>query len=214
MNNYHKIFILILLLFLVLPAGQVFAEDEIIVSWKSDGFVPYFYQGKILPVKSGKITAGLELVSNDSLVNLDGKEIRWMVDRELITKGVGKKTVDFTVDNLTNDNILLRVIIKNFRGADLEKSVVIPVVRPEVVIDRISSEFKFRAWPFFFNISEEDLIFSWSANGRQADGAKEKPFLLELIADTNFVRSLGVKVTAQSRFDPLKMAKDLFLIKL
>ena len=151
------------------------------------------------------------MVVDGALTNLSNTEIQWTVNQEPAARGRGLQVISINPDPLGDQNIIVKIVVKNFRGRDLEKIVAIPTARPEVGIQRLTSGL-FRAWSFFFSSAIDDLIFSWSANGQKTQGQVNEPFLLELVVGDNLSSSLNIQTTVQNRLNPLEIAKGMFIL--
>jgi len=212
--NWATKIILLSLLVLLTSAPVVLAQGEdFIVNWKSNGSAPSFYQGKILPTRTGGLQVGFELVTNGVVANLNNKEIQWVVDRKLIAQGRGLQTIEILPDSLNGEGILVKIIVKNFRGRDLKKLVIIPTTRPEAIIERLATGL-FRVWNFFFSTTADNLVYSWEVNSQKSEGLVESPFLLELDIPDNLVGTLNIRATIHNRLNLLEVAKNMLIMKL
>lgn len=195
---------------------RVLAETapELLITWSAQNYTPPDYAGKSMPTRGTSVGASVELIENGRLADLSKQEIRWILNNRLHKSGVGLKNVSLIVPELTRDNQILRVSIVNFRGKDIEKSVILPVVDPEVVINvpyprnKIQSgENLFIALAYFFNVANlNDLSFVWSANGRNTQSEDRIPNLLKLNASGG---RAGDKVDLSARVSNKKNPAEL-----
>lgn len=186
MKTAAKIFsILFLAVFVFAPLKSQGEEAPIFwVSWKALNYAPSDFQGKNLPTEGTPMEAAFELLEGGKPVNLAGIRTIWFINDILLADALGKKTVSFK--NLTRENSDLTILIKlvNYKGKTLEKTVIIPTVPPELVInspyDRESLGEKtvnLSAWPYFFNNIKNfsDFSFSWFINGEAPAGSPADP---------------------------------------
>ena len=183
----NRIILIIFICFLSLPAlahGQ-----EFLFNWEGDSFVPGFYQGKRMVTDNSLLNMSFELIENDRLINVNNKGIEWYVDGKLAQKGLGLQKITTNGFDVSRSNISIRVLIKNYKGNNLEKNFVIPKVIPKVVIERnfindivLTGVNIIKAWPLFFNvINLQDLTINWFSNNTSQSGQDvESPNILEL----------------------------------
>ena len=175
-------------------------ENEIFIfNWKSNSFVPSFYQGKALPTAASEIEVSVELIRNGLLVNLNSREISWFVNNKLVSKGRGLQKTTFTLTNGERGDIAVRVLGRTF---------VILIVRQELIIESANQRI-FHAWPFFFNVKKmADILFNWRANNQEALGDVNNPNRLELdVPEEIKGMSVVLSATAQNRLNLLEFAK-------
>lgn len=208
-----SLFVLIIGALLVPPAlaQEQKREEKFIVTWKSAALAPSFYQGKILPTKYGALKINFELIADGRPVNLKNQEIQWFINHELKARGRGLRSLNLSPDALANRDALVRIVVKNFRGRDLEEILTIPVARPETVIERLSDNF-FRTWPFFFSALADNLIFSWEVNGQTSLGRAAEPSLLELTMIGETAGAVAVQAVVQNQTNPLETAKGVLMV--
>ena len=183
----NRIILIIFICSLSLPAlahGQ-----EFLFNWEGDSFVPGFYQGKRMVTDNSLLNMSFELIENDRLINVNNKGIEWYVDGKLAQKGIGLQKITTNGFDVSRSNISIRVLIKNYKGNNLEKNFVIPKVIPKVVIERnfindivLTGVNIIKAWPLFFNvINLQDLTINWFSNNTSQSGQDvESPNILEL----------------------------------
>lgn len=203
-------------------------EPEFMVTWKANNYVPSDYQGRVLSVDKTTIDIGFEIIDGGKIADLSKTEIFWHINNEFQKSGLGIKNSSFVADR-SRGNQLIEIIIPNYQpkgkeAVKLEKSLTIPLLKPEVVIDSPypnneieSGSNNFRALLFFFNITNppSDASFSWSANGTKVEGVVENPDLLtldttKLPVGSNFNLTLAVS----NVFNELEFAKQLINLKI
>ncbi len=152
--------------------------------WSANSYVPFGYQGRILPTKGSLVTINAYLeISGGNPENL---KYSWFLDDifQETKSGYGRDNFQFGIRRLNNASHIVRLKVFNeSRSFFAEKSVTIPITHSEVVIyskteaqinlpyatsikdfDLITDEeSSFLALPYFFNIKNlEDLEFNWT----------------------------------------------------
>lgn len=150
------------------------AEEEINLKtfeiyWSTDTYVPFGYQGRVLPTKGSLVTVEAYL----DVIGGDPKNLKysWFLDDifQGSKSGYGQDDFQFYIRRFKNAShtVLLKVFNES-RSFLVEKSITIPITDPELVIhgdfDVIADkETSFLALPYFFNIkSLTDLEFEWT----------------------------------------------------
>lgn len=182
--------------FLVGPVNSQ-AGPELIISWRASTFAPSNYQGKILPTRDSLLNVRFNLIDKGRVVDLSKTKIQWKNGADVAT-GVGLKSRDFKISKLDTDNFILTIIVINYGGRNIEKTISIPVAKPEVMIERIGTN-SFIAQPYFFNVTDlKELGFEWSANGEKPSGSPENPNILTIEnIDTSAKISLGLELNLE-----------------
>lgn len=171
------LFVCTLGFFIVAEAQQ--SEPQLMVTWSTPTYVPFWFHGKALPTANSSITASVELVDGGSIVDLSGQKIYWYVNDQFVNGGVGLQKVAFSAPSVANNIMDLRVEVPSYKSSQANavlKTVEIPVVRGEAVIEAPFPDSQFSSdsldlngWPFFFNTKDSSrLKFSWSANGESS----------------------------------------------
>lgn len=180
-----------------LNISQARQEGEFLVNWRSHGFAPAYYRGKVLITDKTKVDIGFEFVRNKKLVDLRGKSIAWFVNNNLFKRGVGLQQV--VIDSPgQKDDLLIRIEVEG-----LEHSFFLPVYSPDLVIERSGD--LFFAWPFFLNVNNlSEVYFQWSVNGQSAAGMAGAPYILnsDISAD---IANINLQVFAQNKRDKKDM---------
>ncbi len=192
-NFKINIFFIIVLIFLfsIFSSASAQSSPEFLVSWEAENYAPVWYSGKILPIAGTKVGISFNLFEAGRPVSLLNNTIRWYVNGKLVQNendGLGIKSLKTTALNDGNNQMSVRITIIDYADEILNKTVVIPVVKPQVVIDSPYSNNNirtglsiFKATPFFFNVLDKNsLAVNWSANGVQAEGASGDPWQLDL----------------------------------
>jgi len=152
--------------------------------WSANSYVPFGYQGRILPTKGSLVTVSAFLeISEGNPRNL---KYSWFLDDvfQETKSGYGRDDFQFGIRRSNNASHTVQLKVFNeSRSFFAEESVTIPITRSEVVIyskaeaqinlpytasvkdfDLITDEeSSFLALPYFFNIKNlEDLEFNWT----------------------------------------------------
>ena len=152
----------------------------LIITWKTDSFVPNWYQGRTLPVANSLITAAVTALRNGSAVSLANKTIAWRVNGTPVASGVGKTSFTFTVGEFPPD--LYKIDVEALEeGKTLgQNNIEIPVTTPRVVISvpypkQIVPQENgiFEAIPFFFTAAVESLTFRWFIDNVEVPGSAQ-----------------------------------------
>lgn len=163
---------------------------NILLTWKSNTYVPSAFPGKIMPTAGSLISASAELIDNGKIIDVSKQNVYWYQDNNFIDGGIGKKSISFRVPDIAGRTINLRVEFPNYSKGGQLKTAVIKIARPEVVIESplpggkfSSSPLTLTAQPYFFNTgSPSNLIFNWNVNGQAPTGA-ENPQILNIKFD-------------------------------
>lgn len=186
--------ILFLTAFVCLPnvslAQTSAATQNILLTWKSNTYVPSGFSGKIMPTSGSLITASAELIDNGKIIDVSKQNVYWYQDNNFIDGGIGKKSISFRLPDTAVGTINLRVEFPDYSKGGQLKTAVIKIARPEVVIESplpggkfSSSPLTLIAQPYFFNTdSPSHLNFSWNVNGQSPTGA-ENPQILNIKFD-------------------------------
>jgi hypothetical protein len=166
--------------FLLLTSPRATAqvlEPFIFLTWRADSYAPADFRGKVLPTAYTKISAGVEVISNGKTADLARATVNWYLNDNLIAAGPGLRQITFNAPEFENTVYDLRAEILGVGDDFLVKTVEIPVVRPEVVIEAPFPDKKFSsgqivlaAKPYFWN-SVADLIYNWKVNGQETADA-------------------------------------------
>lgn len=215
MSYYKKIAIastmltVIAALFLFLtPAMAQQSGPRLIITWKTNTYIPFWFKGKALPTANSSITASVELIDNGTRVDLSGQKVYWYVNSEFIAGGSGLRKINFNAPSVAQNTIDLRVELPSY-GSDqtnpVLKTIEIPVVPPEAVIESpfpggkfSSTSIGFKGWPFFFNVERSSrLNFSWSVNGQSSQNLENPESLtVTLNSDAPSGSPVNVNFTA------------------
>lgn len=201
-------FLIALAAFPLKPFAQtaLVATPGIMLTWKSNTYVPPGFAGKIMPTANSIITASAELMDNGKIVDASKQNVYWYQDNNFITGGIGRQTVSFRAPDAAGSITNLRVEFPNYSKGSQLKSVDIQVVRPEVVVETpfpgnkfSSSPLKLVAQPYFFNIENlSRLNFSWTVNGQTPSGAENPQILNIKFGQMQPKTEMSVSVSAQN----------------
>jgi hypothetical protein len=202
-------------------------EPDFMITWKANNYVPSDYQGRILPISRTPIDVNFEIIENGKIVNLAKTEIFLYANDNLIKSGKGVKNLSFVADR-TAGSQLVEIIIPNYKPLKgevirLEKSIEIPLFKPEVVINSPypNNEIdiglnNFQALLYFFNIINPltDVSFEWKAAGQKIEGEVTNPDLLILeIEEFLSQQEFNLNLTATNFFEEIEFANQFITLK-
>lgn len=213
-NSYLLIVIISVVVF-ILGVGFSFATgEEFFITWKADSYAPYFYKGKILPTNNTNVTVFFELLVGAVVSDLSSTNISWYLDNIFYQSGLGLKTISFKVDPLKREDYLVKISLrKGAKGEILEKTIIIPIVEPETVIDAPYPNKTIpvgvnllRGLLYFFNIrGVEDVDLEWLIDNQLAtEGVKGD--ILKLSTPTLGSRLSTIKFSAKNKYSDLESA--------
>ncbi len=206
----------------VAPAQS--AAPRFILSWQAGGYAPQWYEGKVLLGYHAPLMVSCSLIGQGTLdagkiVDLSNAEIRWYVNSQLYTSGVGMQTLTISKNDIFSGGILNVRASVNYYDPDTNGSgfvdgyVSIPVESPKVVLSGKSfssstgsdPSVAINAFPFFFNVPNGALLVAWFLNGSQLP-AMENPF--SIVANAGSGGSLGSGALRMVATDPGDAAFD------
>jgi hypothetical protein len=164
-----------LVLLTAVHIGAQAAGPQAFITWKTKGYAPTNYAGKILPGSNSPILANVEVFSGGKVANLSNLTIYWYLNDRLLDRGVGLQASSFrTPQSINGGTITLRVEIPDYPGGGITASINIPLVTPSVVLwspypkDKFSSQsVQVRVLPYFFTVPDISfLTFAWNVNGK------------------------------------------------
>ncbi len=218
-----KIFIAIFSIFYFLLSIFYLVEaqssPQFLITLQGQNYAPGWYQGKVLPINKTLIETVFELVDNGKLADISKTKVRWYVNDKLAkneNNGLGIKSLRIATPDYAGGELKIRIVIVDYRGSMLDKTIIIPVVGPEVVIDAPYADKKisaghsiFQLSPFFFNLkSMNNLSVEWSANGEKSQGSFNNPWSLDLNIDSQTPSGFVINLQAavKSVLDELEFA--------
>src|SRR3989339_2253652 len=135
--------ILFLIIGIITFFGNVFfvqaatPESLFYLTWESDSLAPIDYFGKILVTTDSVVKVSVQplIYSSGSYADSSQWNYRWYLNDEFANiDGVGIKQFRFRVKgyNLTEQTVKVKITFPN--GAEQEKSIIIPITTPRVII--------------------------------------------------------------------------------
>lgn len=194
---------------LVIGGANAQTAPEFLISWRALNFVPADYPGKIFPSKNSQLEIGFDLLENGKVADLSKNTVNWFLGDQLIQSAAGLKTARFRSGD---SDQTVKINILNYKGAALNHLVILPVNKPEVIIDaRIPrseiklGKYNFEARPFFFNVLNADnLLFKWINNNQPIAG---NPRIINLDLKSGGVPSetkMNISVNVANAFNKLE----------
>lgn len=174
-------------------------KPQFLITWSAESYVPPLFAGKILPTANSPITVSFEIIDGGKPVNLSKQTIYWYVNNGLFGAATNKQKTTFLAPKTAPSIIKVRIEIPNYPSGLLVKTLEVPVVRPEAIIEAPYPEKKFaerkilsKGVPYFFGIQPKpEFDFSWRANG--AEGNRAEPYN-EFVVDLTPYSPPGYKV--------------------
>src|SRR3989344_3706408 len=152
------------------------AAPELFITWTaSRSSAPPDFQGKIFPGAKSSISASVMLIDNGKAVDLSNETVYWYANNGFIDGGAGVTRVAFGAPSVARNTINLRAQLPSYGENFVVKTIEIPVVVPEAVIDApfpggtfSQSPVKVKAYPFFFTVPDLSFLkFLWNVNGTE-----------------------------------------------
>jgi|GEM_PF-2803661 len=228
---------------IIMPNGEnlsdavSFTVSDFDITWDSNNGAPAGYRGKILPTTNSIITvSALPFVYSPGAKNLLGPGnliFNWSINDKFKAdkSGVNKSELSFLVDKFPGDSVVVGLEIRTENKAvSLNKSVVIPVARPQVFIyftdnktglplggtirDLIISpavkSLSFAAETYFFNYPANQLKWNWLVDNKNISGGGDKPWtaVLNVPSGVNLPFSTRIQATAQNPQNELERAQS------
>mgnify|MGYP001565594982 CR=1 FL=1 len=217
-----SVFLILIAVFFFWQNSQAQTEPLLLISWQAQNFAPLGFLGKNLPIIYTPVVVGLEMIEKNQIINLKNYEIRWYVDGKFEDSGKGLTTMRFLGGKPGGtDEHFIRAEIMDYKGANLAKTINVPLVSPQIVIFSPYQGYQvpvlkpgtnvLKALPYFFNVEKiGELTINWEAGGVKTEGGAANQDILNLTipetAPDNFV--LPVKVGAINKNQPLERASQ------
>lgn len=219
-----------------LSDSMSFTVSDFDLTWSASSQAPALYKGKILPTKNSTINmVALPTVyqpGTKTLIGSNNLVFNWSVDDKFQSakSGAGKSNLSFTVPDFAGANKSILLNIKTLDGAvSLNKSIEIPIVRPQTIIRwvdpkteapyggalknlslKLPMALNFIAQNYFFNAPPDGLRWQWFVNGEEAAADSGKPWLASLnFPDIKTAFSIQIKVAAKNPNSDLEIAQSI-----
>lgn len=159
------------------------------ITWSTGSYSAPGYEGKTLPTNGTNVSVAFELIQDGKVIPLGSQEVRWFLDEAPVQDGNGLKQYSFQ-SNSASGSRLVRIELPDFRDiGSLTKSIQIPAVSPEVVLDApyvknsvTSRELVIKALPYYFNVTRAgDLNWNWQVNNETPSGAAQDPSIINIL---------------------------------
>ncbi len=174
------------------PAARA-ANNDFILTWSANSYVPPSYEGKALPIRGSKIKV-FALPVKKLAQNPDYLYYRSLLDDDVVgwANGIGNHSFQFTAEKWAGDfhKIESQILDSQQQMILSQSSIYIKIVNPEVLISdpnndhysltekidaQTGKDIKLIAWPLFFNISKiADLLFNWTIDEQTLTALDEK----------------------------------------
>lgn len=181
-------------------SAQQGAAPQMFVTWRTNTYIPHDYPGKALPGSISPLVVSFELLDGGRFANLSKQIIYWYVDNELRSNKPGVQSIRLRANDVRGGEQTVRIELPDYQNRTIIKTIEIPTVAPEAVIESAYADgffsglsLHFKAKPFFFNAVPGLFTYSWSVNG-EAPAGEENPdeLSVSLSSDTPSDASLSV----------------------
>jgi|GEM_PF-2919761 len=205
---------------------------NIAMTWHADTYIPPEYPGKAMPIRNSDVT----VTAIPDIRGYDPSELlyTWYIDGESRVRSVlGEQEFSLKITKNVSSLSVLVEVSNLSRSLTVSRAILIPVVRPTVVLYHARSDkeaatataelsispgasVNVTAKPFNFqasNISDFDYI--WEFLGNQATGEKTDPELLTLSIPENSLlgdQDLHVKISNRRVFQ--EIAASILTVKI
>lgn len=190
---------------------------EFFVTWRAGSYVSPSYQGKILPIAGTPIEIGFELIDGGKIADISKNTVNWILNGKKIASGAGLKATTFATNPLAlTASPEIKIVVDNYKGSPIQRFLVIPIARPEVVIRSpypgnviAPGTNKFDASFYYWNIaSPDDIGITWSLNNEKTGGSARNSNLVLTIPDSAAGTSLNLKLSAKNLLNEFEFADD------
>lgn len=185
-----------LLLIALIGAGAYFtsramslyaADNDFVLAWSSNSYLPTGYEGKALPTRGSQINVFI-LPTGQTSQNPEGLNYRWIRDGQIAgyANGRGKTSFKFRATKWYNEEHEVKVhVLDSQENVIFESTIYVPVVEPEILIKQSDSDYAapkelysslgknltFQAVPIFFNVQKNDeLNLNWELDNQTVAG--------------------------------------------
>lgn len=226
---------ILLILFIVVFMGNDFLVQAanpasiFYLTWESNGSSPVDYQGKNLSAVDSVIKVSVQplIYSGTGYSDSSQWQYRWYLDGEFANiDGVGIKQFRFRVKGYNLDSHEVKVKITFPNGAIQEKTVIIPIVSPQVVIGPVTksvvvrdgaintneSEITLMAIPYFFS-SANNLKIKWYRDDeyQNSDSLLKNTIVVKPLGANSFLMKVLITDSIDSLIRAIGQVKINFL---
>jgi len=190
-----------LLIILLIVAGLYFAlaappvaravDNDFLLTWSSNSYVPLDYEGKALPSRGSTIKVAV-LPTKKLSQNPDALYYRWLLDNEIMysAQGIGRSSFQFRATKWGGDDHEIESQILDSQEKIIWRGfLTIKIASPQILFKTTNSNYAAQdsliaatgqnltllAEPLFFNTQNiADLAFSWAIDRQILDTLDEK----------------------------------------
>jgi len=178
-------------------------------TWQAFSYAPSSFSGKVMPISNSPIAVSFELIdpATGKLIDVRNQTVYWYINDKFFKGGQGIQSIFFRLPTRTSGIIDVRIQLPSFRNELQLKTIKIPIVRPEAVIEAPYADNKFQSTfvqltgvPYFFNTKAPSALnFRWTVNGEAPPNAENPEVLgVNLNPDAPAGSSLNVSLTIQN----------------
>lgn len=202
-------------------------ENNFILSWSCDSYVPADYLGKALPTRGSRV----KVVATPTKMlaqHPDTFYYRWLLDGDIMgwAYGVGKSTFEFTVGRWAgNDHEVESQILDAGENLLARNFITIPVVDPEIILAQPKTDYAVKetlwaqtgqnisltAIPLFFHIkNSSEVNFEWQMDNELLVPKEQKDLnqVVVKVPKGELIQLLvkNLRLLATHKQDPLQQA--------
>lgn len=162
--------------FIVFSSLTVAAEPELWITWQAKNYAPFDFVGKKLPIIGSPVLTSVVLIDEKGrLADLSTSTIWWYWNNNPIGGGDGVDSVTFRPSSQGDQDLSVKVLSSDSHW--IRKTISIPVVSPEAVIEApfpnnkfSASKIQLQAQVYFFNVrTTSELTFGWMVNNQSSN---------------------------------------------
>lgn len=179
------------------------AGEDILLSWKTDSFVPAQYLGKRLPTGGSKVAVLAQVIKDGRVSSASQYEATWFLNKKIVAQGKNITKLEFVADEAVSQYEVILVLANSSQGT-IEQTIVVPVVKSKLIIDSPyyenfvgAKDIRLNSLPYFFNVASEDEIsVSWTINDNVV-AIRSKALTFDIATDGNSTRTFPVMAKAE-----------------
>lgn len=176
-------------------------NSDLILSWRSNGFAPSGYEGRVAAAGGGTVLLTAEALVGGRPADISKYDVRWYVNDDFYTSGLGLQAITVPIQAYHQDSIDVRVEIFGAPFAASDASMSVPLTDPLAVIEQHSGvslrsgKNIFEAIPYSFNVKDpNNLLYTWAVN-EDVPQSSENPRSLVLSIEGSPYGSVDLRLT-------------------
>jgi len=201
------------------------ANNDFVLVWSSNSYLPTGYEGKALPSRGSQISVFI-LPTGQTSQNPDGLNYRWIRDGQIAgyANGRGKTSFKFVATKWYGEEHEVRVqVLDSQENVTFESTTYIPVVEPEILIKHTDSDYTapkelysslganlaLKAIPLFFSVQKiDELNLNWQLDDQ--DVASDNVITIKIPTGDKLSEPLQktISLSATRKTDKLQQASS------